>query len=83
MHVSSLISQAMNVLVTEYPDDWNELPDIERRRLVNMYLNALALYHYGLNRFFIPHVLVQPPPRRSARQTIFQTRDSISDGAGR
>jgi len=51
----------MNALLTEYPHDWNQMPDIERRRLINMYLNSLALYRYGLNEHFNPHVLVQPP----------------------
>lgn len=36
MSVSSLATCAMNALVTEYPHDWKQMPDIERRRLVNM-----------------------------------------------
>lgn len=39
----------MNALVAEYPHDWNQMPDIERRRLINMYLNSIALHHYGLS----------------------------------
>lgn len=68
MSVSSLATCAMNALVTEYPHDWKQMPDIERRRLVNMYLNSFALHRYGLNEHFNPHVLVQPPPRCVSRK---------------
>ena len=68
MSVSSLTTCAMNALVTEYPCDWEQMPDIERRRLVNMYLNSLALHRYGLNEHFNPRVLVQPPPPRISRK---------------
>lgn len=61
MSVFPLISCAMH-MVEEYPPDWDDLVDIERRRLINMYLNAFALHHYGLNSYFVPRVLVQPPP---------------------
>tara|TARA_X000000368_G_scaffold395053_1_gene362162 strand:- start:895 stop:1104 length:210 start_codon:yes stop_codon:yes gene_type:complete len=67
------MSRAMKVLVKEYPSDWDDLAGIERRRLVNMYLNALALHHYGLNSYFDPRVLVQPPPPRFPRKRPWES----------
>lgn len=74
MAFSSLMSCAMH-MVEEYPPDWDDLVDIERRRLINMYFNALALHHCGLNSYFDPRVLVQPPPphnnRKRARESAY------------
>lgn len=55
-------------VIIDFPDDWNTMPGIEHRRIVNMYLNALELYRLGLNDHFNPRMLVQPPPPRLYRK---------------
>ena len=41
------------------------MPDIKRRRLINMYLNSFALHRYGLHEHFDPRA---PPPPRATRK---------------